>query len=274
MLKIFLGPGGVPISAKDRSTSGGLERVAELGLNAMELEFVRKVYLNPITAKEIGKKAADLGIRLSIHAPYFINLCSEKKEVIAASKRMIFDSASIGEIVRADAIAIHSAYYGKFNSEQASKILEEHFQEVWDKMKENGIRKIELRIETMGRKSQFGGLDEVLEFCKEVKFVQPYIDWAHLFVRNYGSINYSEVFDKLEGFKIGHINSHFEGVKKDEKGNYVDIHTPINSHPPFEPLAKEILKRKIDITIISESPLLEQDSLKMKGILEKLGHGF
>ena len=27
MLKIFLGPGGVPISAKDRSTSGGLEKV-------------------------------------------------------------------------------------------------------------------------------------------------------------------------------------------------------------------------------------------------------
>src|SRR5437879_12593486 len=99
----------------------------------MEIEFVRKVYLNQVTEKEVGKKATDLGIRLSIHAPYFINLCSEKKEVIAASKRMIFDSANIGEIVGADAIAIHCAYYGKFNPEQTSKILRQHFLEVWDK---------------------------------------------------------------------------------------------------------------------------------------------
>jgi endonuclease IV len=39
-------------------------------------------------------------------------------------------------------------------------------------------------------------------------------------------------------------------------------------------LAKEILKRKIDINIISESPILEQDSFKMKKIFEKLGYKF
>jgi len=44
--------------------------------------------------------------------------------------------------------------------------------------------------------------------------------------------------------------------------------------PPFEPLAKEIIKRKTDITIISESPITDLDSLKMKKIFEKLGHKF
>ena len=47
-----------------------------------------------------------------------------------------------------------------------------------------------------------------------------------------------------------------------------------NNQPPFEPLVKEILKRKLDITIISESPILEQDSLKMKKIFEKNGYEF
>jgi len=51
----------------------------------------------------------------------------------------------------------------------------------------------------------------------------------------------------------------------------LDVHVPINSHPPFKPLAEEILKRKIDVTIISESPVLEQDSLKMLKIFEELG---
>jgi len=44
--------------------------------------------------------------------------------------------------------------------------------------------------------------------------------------------------------------------------------------PNFEDFAKEILKRKINITIISESPILEQDSLLMKRIFERLGYKF
>ena len=72
---------------------------------------------------------------------------------------------------------------------------------------------------------------------------------------------------------VKHINSHFEGVAKNKKGEFVDVHEPMKN-PPFEPLAKEILKRKIDITVISESPVLEEDSLKMKGIFERFGHKF
>jgi deoxyribonuclease-4 len=51
-------------------------------------------------------------------------------------------------------------------------------------------------------------------------------------------------------------------------------HLVLDHKPDFEPLAKEMLKRKFDITIISESPILEQDSLKMKKIFEKLGYRF
>jgi len=35
-------------------------------------------------------------------------------------------------------------------------------------------------------------------------------------------------------------------------------------------LAREILKRKTDITIISESPVTWQDSLKMREIIQEL----
>ncbi|MEK6909623.1 MAG: endonuclease IV, partial [Candidatus Aenigmatarchaeota archaeon] len=79
------------------------------------------------------------------------------------------------------------------------------------------------------------------------------------------------VFDKLKPLTPDHINSPFEGGDKNKKGEFVDVHVPINGHPPFEPLAKEIIKRKLGITIISESPVLEIDSLKMKKIFEKLG---
>lgn len=274
MQRILLGPAGTPTTTKG-TTIDGIKEVARLQLNAMEIEFVRSVYMKPEMAEEAGKVAKDLNIELTIHAPYFINLCSQKKQVIEASKRMILDSADRGERMGAKTIAIHSAYYSGLKPEEALEKTREGFLDILDKMKSKGIKNVKLGIETMARESQFGTLDEVIEFCKKTKQIIPYIDWAHLFARNNGKIDYEEVFDKLKPLKLKHIYSHFEGMKYNTKGGkFIDVHEPINSNPPFEPLAKEVLKRKVDITIICESPILERDSIKMKKIFEKLGYKF
>lgn len=272
-MKIFLGPAGIPIASEKRDTVEGIRTASKLGLNAMEVEFVHSVYMKKEVAEEVGRVAKDLGVRLSVHAPYYINLSSEKKETIAASRKRIFDCADRGESMGADAIAIHSAFYGKNEKEKVFEIVKEQFLKILDEMKSAGIKNVKLGVETMAKQSQFGTLDEVLKMHKELKHVIPYIDWAHIFVRNGGKIDYVEVLEKLGKAGIGHINSHFEGVAKNKKGEFVDIHEPIRN-PPFEPLAREILKKKIDITIISESPVLEKDSFKMKSVLQKLGYEF
>ncbi|MEM5801163.1 MAG: TIM barrel protein [Candidatus Aenigmatarchaeota archaeon] len=275
MTKIYLGPAGNCTTSKDKTTIGSFNHLKEIGLNCQEIEFVRSIYLNEKSAKDVGEAAKKLNIRLSIHAPYFINLASEKKQIIENSKRMILACASIADIINADTIAIHSGYYGKFDKEKTYEMIKEAYLDILDKMKQKGIKNVKLGLETMGKESQFGSLDEIIQMCKEVKGLVPYVDWAHIFVRNNGKIDYGEIFDKLEVLKLDHINSHFEGVQYNVKTKkFVDVHVPINSHPPFEPLAKEILKRKVNITIISESPILELDSLKMKKILEDLGYKF
>ncbi len=272
-MRIFLGSAGIPLSSDKRDTIEGIKIINALGLNAMEVEFVPSVYMTKEVAEQVCEAAKNSGVRLSIHAPYYINLASEKKETIAASRKRIFDCADRGERMGADAIAIHSAFYGKLEKEKVFEIVKEQFLKILDEMKSAGIKNVKLGVETMAKQSQFGTLDEVLEMHKEMKQVIPYIDWAHIFVRNGGTIDYGEIFDKLEKVGIKHINSHFEGVSKNKKGEFIDVHTPIKD-PSFEPLAKEILKRKIDITIISESPLLEKDSLRMKSVLQKLGYEF
>jgi deoxyribonuclease-4 len=273
-MKIFLGPAGVPISSKERSTLAGVQKVAELKLNAMEVEFVRGVKMTPQMAEEIGKAAKELNVSLTVHAPYFINLCSTKKSTVEASKRMILDSADRGEKLGAEAIAIHAAYYSGLTAAQAFKKVKAAFLEIVDKMKQQDL-KIKLGIETMAKESQFGTLDEAIAMHKEVKQVIPWIDWAHLYIRNNVKINYAEIFEKLKEIRPEHIYSHFSNAKFNVKTKrFVDVHVPIDSHPPFELLAREILKRKLDITIISESPVLEQDSLKMKKVFEKLGYKF
>lgn len=274
-MKIFLGPAGIPSTVAGKGSANGVREVARLGLNAMEVEFVRQVYLSPQAAKEVGEIAREVGVRLSVHAPYYINLCSLDKKIVEASKKRIFDSADRGEIMGADAVVIHAAYYSGLGTEKAFEKVENEMREILDRIKNSGIKNVRLGVETMGRSSQFGSLEEVVKLHKKVKLIIPYIDWGHLFVRGNGKINYAEVFDAFEKIKIGRINSHFSSVDKNKKGQFVDVHVPIgNGSPAFGPLAREILKRKINITIICESPLLEADSLKMKYVLENLGYKF
>lgn len=274
-MKIFLGPAGNCATAEDRTTLGSFKRVNELGLNCQEIEFVRKVYITEKTAPEIRDRARELGINLTTHAPYAINLCSNAKSIVENSKRMILETLKISEMIKSECVATHIAYYSGLTPEQTIEKLKSNLKDIFDKMKQHGIKNVKLGIETMARISQFGNMDEIIKLCKEVKGIVPYIDWCHIFVRNNGKIDYSEIFDKLEVLRLDHIYSHFSNSKLNTiSGKFVDVHIPIKSYPSFEPLAKEILKRKIDINIVSESPLLEMDSLKMKNIFENLGYKF
>ncbi|MBU5557475.1 MAG: TIM barrel protein [Candidatus Aenigmarchaeota archaeon] len=270
MAVIRLGPAGIPISAKGGSSVEGVKRCAELGLNAMELEFVRGVKMSIDAAKEVGAVAKQLDVALSVHAPYFINLTSAEKAKASASERMIIDTLSRASAMDATVIAVHAGWYGKMKSEEATECMKEKFLKL-AKFSDH----VKIGIETTGRMSQWGTVDEILQVCKAVPQCVPVIDWAHLYARAGGQIDYPAVLDKVKRFR--HLHCHFEGIKFSSKapgtGNEIS-HTPINHHPPFEPLAKEILKRKIDVTIIAEGPTLEADALKMKRIFERLGHKF
>ena len=71
------GPGGLPECAS--TTEEGVICCHHLGLNALELEFVRGVYLreeNAINLKPLAKK---YDVKLSAHAPYWINLAAKEK---------------------------------------------------------------------------------------------------------------------------------------------------------------------------------------------------
>jgi deoxyribonuclease-4 len=138
---------------------------------------------------------------------------------------------------------------------------------------------VALGHEITGKISAFGTLEETIRLCKRVRGCEPVIDFAHLYARDRGQIDYADVFEKLRPLNLKHLHAHFTSMewtpaKLPGKGNE-RRHLPIKfNKPPFLPLAKEILKRKINITLISESPVLEQDSLEMKRVFEKLGHRF
>ena len=273
--QIFLGPGGTPISSKERSTLAGVKHVAKLGLNALEVEFVRGVKMSTATAKEIGEIAASLGIRLSVHAPYYVNLLSEKAETIKASKQRILESIDRADTMGADAVAVHAAYYGKMDHDEAQAGMKDVTAELVEKIKSTGTKVI-LGLETMAKSGQWGTLEEILELHNSWKLVVPYIDWCHIWARNDGAIDYAQIITKLRRAGITHINSHFSNSKYNTNTKkWQDIHLPMGqSKPDFSELAREIVRQKASITIISETPILEEDSLNMKKIFEKIDYRF
>lgn len=276
---IFLGPAGVPISSKERSTLSGLRRVAELNLNAMEVEFVRGVAMKNEMADEVGKLAKELKIELSVHCPYFINLCSMDKKKLEASKKRILDSVERAHHMGARVAVFHPGYYASLTPEAAFDMVKEADLDMLDRMKSKGVKGVILGHETTGKVSAFGTLDELVELSKLIHGCEPVIDFSHLWARAAGKVDYAEIFDKLKPLNLKHLHSHFTSMewtpaKVPGMGNE-RRHLPISfNEPPLEPLIKEILKRRLDITLISESPVLEQDSIMMKKAFEKLGHRF
>ena len=265
-MSVWIGTGGVPITSKNRSTISGLERIYELGLNAMEVEFVHGVNMKKEMASEVGKVAKDLNIKLSIHAPYYINLTSSDKKKVEDSKKRILNSCELGHEMGAKIVVFHPAYYGKLSKEECYQIVKKECEEMIDILKSKGISDVLLGLETTGKKSQFGDLDECLKIAKEVNGCSVTVDWAHIYARNGGEINFKEIIDKVLKSKINHIHTHFSSINFSDKGERNHL-TLDFKQPDYRDLVKEIKSRKIDITLISESPNLEEDAMKLKKMI-------
>ena len=95
-MSITFGPAGL---GSVKTALKVLESYNKLGLKACEIAFTYSVYIKEVETAEIRQKALDLGIDLSIHAPYFVNLNSAEKEKREATKKRILDCCRIGELL-------------------------------------------------------------------------------------------------------------------------------------------------------------------------------
>ena len=89
------------------------------------------------------------------------------------------------------------------------------------------------------------------------------VDFSHLYARQQGQIDYAGVLNALPK----KFHAHFSGIEYGEKGERKHIATKKKF---FEPLANQLLKRKLDITLINESPQPYKDAAMMKRVLKKL----
>ena len=241
----------------------GVKHAKELKLNALECEFTYGVRMSNQEAKRIGELAKKLDIMLSCHAPYYINLASLEKQKIHASKNRILQSCERAHYLGAKYVVFHAGFYQKKDKKEIYEIIKKEIIDLNEKIKEKKWNVV-LAPETTGKASQFGDLDELLQLKKETK-CHLCIDFAHLKARNNGKIDYDEIFKKIKHLK--HIHSHFSGIEWTAKGERRHL---ITEAKDIKELLGYILKYKVDITIINESPDVYGDAVKMKDILEEL----
>ncbi len=266
---IKIGIAGVPLALKGKGTAEGIKYLASIGLDALEVQFVRRVSMKEATAVSVGEIAQDANIDLSVHAPYMVNLASENHTTIAESMERIRLSIDRGRALGAQIVVFHSAYYSKkYTREQTFELVKEGCAALLDYMHDQGIAEPRLGIELLGRQSQFGNVEEVARLRGELPDLQPVVDFAHLQARCDGCLrtvdDYTSVLRTL--FSPGqHAHIHYSGIEY-SKGNE-RRHLPIDINQ-FKVLADALLSNACDATIICESPRLEKDALKMKPLIK------
>jgi deoxyribonuclease-4 len=269
---IRIGQAGIPLSCKGRTNKDGIVYTHKnLDLNAIEIQFVRGLYiLSDEEAQFIKDYAQKNDIEIHVHAPYYLNLAGDKEEITMSFEK-ILKSAQMADSIGSKTVIIHPGFYGENNQKKTMKLIVKNSKKIVSMLKKERL-KTKLAMETMGKQKVFGSLEEIIEVCKSVKDVVPVIDLGHIHARGNGSLKEKEdfeaIFDKLKPLRLRHYLLHITGVLY-ENGNEL-YHLPIKKGDmPLAPLIDIILDRKLNVTLISESPLLEHDAVYVRLQVEK-----
>jgi deoxyribonuclease-4 len=105
---------GTPLTVQTQTIVNGIKRIAN-GLGCTELEFVYGAHMQDAEADQVASIARKLRIRLTAHAPYYINLNAHENDKLIASQDRLLRTAHVASICGASSVTFHAAFYMKDN---------------------------------------------------------------------------------------------------------------------------------------------------------------
>jgi deoxyribonuclease-4 len=275
-MKVRFGPAGRPINysgnAKDACTY-----IKKEGLEAYEYQATYGVKISQPSALDLKKNSEDEDVLVSMHAPYYINLSSNKDDVIERSITRLVQAAKASEWMGAYRTVFHPGFYTSYTSKEAMDKCKNAINAIIEQLETLGVKDYCFAPETTGKKSQLGNLDEIIDICGSFDKFDPTVDFAHVYARSGGKMglrkDYAQIFEKLENeLGIRTLHCHFTHIEFTDAGERKHhILEDDNYGPPTEPFIDEIIECGWDVTVICESPLIDQDALLMKNLyLESL----
>ncbi len=270
MTMLTFGTAGLPASTKGTGdTVAGLKRVSELGLGGMEIEFVRGIYLKEQTAAPVAYVGKKLGLKLSCHAPYYLNLNAADEVRQRQAGGVLHHAARIAAMAGAGTIVFHAGYYLKGASEAVYDTIKKQIEIVLGKLHDEGTV-ITLRPELAGKVSQFGTLAELLRLSKDLPGVAPAIDFAHLHAvtgRYNSYVEFSEVLsrvgDALGREALDDLHLHVSGIEYAKFGERKHLNLA-ESDFRYDELLQALADVKAGGLLICESLNIEGDALLLQ----------
>ncbi len=227
------------------------------------------------SATLVGEAAAKTGIKLSAHAPYFINFNAHEPEKIRASQDRLLQTARIASLCHAESVVFHAAFYLGDPPEKAYTTVKKYLEEIISQLRQENNR-VWIRPEIMGKLSTFGTIEEILNLSTELERVAPCLDFAHWHARSGKSNSYQEFASILEQVEqqlgraaLDDMHIHISGIAYGKKGEIKHLNLK-ESDFQYAELLKALKNYDAKGIVICESPNLEEDALLLQATYNTL----
>ncbi len=234
----------------------------EQGLDLFEYSFGRGINLREEKALILNKAFSENNIKLSVHAPYYINFANPDEEKAENSYRYVIDSAVMAKQMGAERVIFHPATQGKETRETAVLRTKERLNRLAQIIHAEKLDDIIYCPETMGKLAQIGTIEEVTDFCLIDEVFMPTVDFGHVNAREQGSLKTTEDFlsrmqymiDKLGYERMKNFHVHFSKIQYSGKGEVRHLNFDDEIYgPDYEPFIDACLKLKLEPNVICES---------------------
>ena len=268
--RLLFGTAGVPNSTpKKNNPIEGVKQIHGLGLDCMQLEFAHGVRMKEEVSSGLRKISYELGVPLTSHGPYYINLNAREQDKIDSSVERIIQTAKISDLCGAESMTFHAAFYMKDSPFDVFDLVEKSLNVIEERLSRLDIE-IELRPELTGKTSQFGSLEELISLTKSVPSCSPCMDFSHLYART-GKYNskseFIEILDFLESEigrdSIDNMHIHISGISSNSKGDLKHLNLG-SSDFNWKELMEALKEKNAAGYVVCNSPNLEKDAKMLK----------
>jgi deoxyribonuclease IV len=272
MEKLIFGISGLPLgdgSCKFNYASG-IEYVRAVGLDALELLFVRSVNVTDKNSDSVVRAKTAHNVYLSAHGSYFINLNGDTTALQEQSLERISRAAEALLNIQGRNLIFHPGFYLKKSKEETYTTIRANL----ERLPDTGVV---YRLETTGKPTQFGTVEELVALCKEVPTCSLCLDFSHIHARNNGGLKGYDDFaailqyvsDELGPPTLEDLHMHLGGIRYSEKGER--NHLPLReSDFDYLNCLKALKDFKVKGCVIAEGPEVEKDALLLKKTYEEI----
>ncbi|MHC1712521.1 MAG: TIM barrel protein [Solidesulfovibrio sp.] len=271
MQKLLFGISGLPRGTGQKfNYATGIAYLKQFGLDAMELPFVRSVNVTANNKDAILRSKQENDFYLSAHASYYINLNADSPDKQNESLARIRKGAEALALVEGRSLIFHPGFYLGQPKDLAYRTIRDNLL----KLPRTGI---DYRLETTGKGTQFGDLEELVSLCREIDTCKLCIDFSHLHARGNGALRTYEDFaevlqyiaDTLGQTALEDLHMHISGIEYGPKGE--KQHLPLReSDFNYKACLKALRDFDVHGCVICEDSMLEHDALLLKNTYRSL----